>query len=75
VKIANNTLGKIGLGCMTTGQVIVVVGLFAWTRSHAGAPWATQSLVVALAAGGAGLYFSGRILQALARRQQNREQS
>lgn len=75
MNVPRTLAGKIGLGLIFGGQAIVVGGLWTWTRALAGAPWASRPLVMGLSAGGAALYFSGRVLQAIARRRQNREPS
>lgn len=70
MKVPRTPLGKIGLGCMLTGQLVIVGGLVVWMQSRGGSPWATRNLIMALSGGGAALYYTGRVLQAIARRRQ-----
>lgn len=73
MKVPRTPLGKIGLGCMLMGQLVIVGGLVVWMQSRGGTPWATRDLIIALSGGGAGLYYTGRVLQAIARRRQGTE--
>ena len=73
MKVPRTPLGKIGLACMLTGQLVIVGGLVVWMQSRGGKSWATRDLIIALSGGGAALYYTGRILQAIARRRQGTE--
>jgi len=68
-------MGKSALSLMLCGQIAVVGCIWVWTRNLGGAAWATRPLILWLASGGAGLYFAGRVLQALARRRARKEES
>lgn len=73
MKVPRTPLGKIGLACMLAGQLVIVGGLVVWMQSRGGSPWATRDLIIALSGGGAALYYTGRILQAIARKRQGTE--
>lgn len=70
MKVPRTPMGKVGLGCMLAGQLSIVAGLVVWMQSRGGAAWATRDLIVVLSGGGAALYYTGRVLQAIARRRQ-----
>jgi hypothetical protein len=75
VNVPRSTLGKSALGLMLAGQAVMVGGIWVWTRNLAGIEWASRALILWLASGGAGLYFVGRVLQALARRRARKEET
>lgn len=73
MKVPRTPMGKIGLGCMLAGQLVIVGGLVVWMQSRGGSPWATRNLILVLSGGGAALYYTGRVLQAIARRRQGNQ--
>ncbi|MCB9497677.1 MAG: hypothetical protein H6686_12395 [Fibrobacteria bacterium] len=75
MKAPRTLLGRAALTTMLVGQAVMLAGLFVWMRNHDGAAWATRTLVLSLAAPGAGLYFIGRGLQSWARSQARKEKT
>lgn len=67
MKVPATTEGKIALGAMLLGQLVLLVAIALWSPYFRGLEWNTRALVGGVAISGGVLYFIGRGLQIHAR--------
>lgn len=73
MKVPATPMGRTALAAMLLGQATLMVAIALWSPLFRGLEWNTRALVGGVAIGGAALYFAGRALQILARRDRDRK--
>lgn len=73
MKVPATPKGRAALAAMLLGQMALMAAIVLWSPLFRGLEWNTRALVGGVAIGGATLYFAGRVLQILARRDRDRK--